>query len=133
MSSIRERISFSHNVIWFSAISVLTTVGTLVSATRETAFPLVYMRYVFGSLLIFYLPGSCLIRALFPTKELFSVESIALSMATSLGEVSVLALALNYTSWGITQTTISLGLLVLTLAFALVAVTRKVERLSTVG
>jgi uncharacterized membrane protein len=133
MRSIRERISFSQNLIWFSAISVLTTVGALVTATRETVFPLVYLRYVFGFLLISYLPGSSLVRSLFPTKEIFSVESIALSMATSLGEVSVLGLVLHYTDWGITQMTISRGLLVLTLGFAIVAVTRTGERSSSVG
>jgi len=125
MGLILRRVPSSSKTTWFLTISGLTIVGTLASVLRELMFPLVYARYILASLLIIYLPGSCLVRALFPTREVFSVEQIALSMVISIAEVSILGLVLNYTHWGITQTSMSLGLLVLTLTSAIVALVRK--------
>lgn len=125
MSPTQERISLSPRALWFLTICGTTIVSALISTLHELTFPLVYARYVLGSLLILYLPGSCVVKTLFPAKEFFSVERIALCVLINLAEVSVLGLTLNYTRWGITETTISLGLLVLTLVSAVVAIAKK--------
>jgi len=110
-------------------ITIAATIfGTVVLlALQHTAFPLVYVRFIFGSMIVLYLPGYSTILALFPRKELGSISMIALSIATSLAEVSILGLVLNYTPWGITLTTITLSLLIATLTSAVVVIIRKKE------
>lgn len=76
--------------------------------------PLVYVRYVIGSIFILFLPGYALIEALYPKgEELDALERFALSIGLSLAIVPLVGLILNYTPWGIRlePTTISLSIL----------------------
>jgi len=96
----------------------------MVFLVPENAFPVVYARYVFGSVFVLFLPGYSLIRALFSGKELDSIERFALSVGLSLALVPMAGLLLNYTPWGIRTTPVTLSLLGLTLVFASAAVIR---------
>jgi len=109
---------------WITIILTLTT-ALLVFTIPENAFPLVYARYILGSIFVLWLPGYTLIKALFPEKELDSIERAALSIGMSLALVPMIGLLLNYTPWGIRPTPITISLLALTLTFATTAIIRE--------
>jgi len=120
--------------LWFWATLALTF-ATLVAVFTipETAYPLVYIRYVLGTLFVLWLPGYAFIKALFPQqhpiktseKDLDIIERTALSVGMSLALVPMVGLLLNYTPWGIRLTPIVLSLVALTAIFALAAVLRE--------
>lgn len=113
------------------ALSVATTI--LVFTVPENAYPIVYARYILGSIFVLWLPGYTFIKALFPTKvpiqtsseNLDKIERIALSAGMSLALVPITGLLLNYTPWGIRLTPVTLSLLALTITFATVALIRE--------
>jgi len=116
---------FSTKVSWYwitIALALTTTIA--VFTIPEKAVPIVYARYVLGSVFVLYLPGYSLIKALFPTKELDRIEQIALSIGMSLALVPITVLLLNYTPWGIRTTPVTLSLLALTTALATAALIR---------
>jgi len=111
--------------LWFWVVFGFAAVATvMVFLIPENAFPVVYARYVFGSVFVLFLPGYSLIRALFSGKELDSIERFALSVGLSLALVPMAGLLLNYTPWGIRTTPVTLSLLGLTLVFSSAAVIR---------
>jgi len=111
--------------LWFWVVFGFAAVAAvMVFVVPEDAFPVVYARYVFGSVFVLFLPGYSLIRALFSGKELDSVERFALSVGLSLALVPMAGLLLNYTPWGIRTTPVTLSLLGLTLVFSSAAVVR---------
>jgi len=116
----------SAKAVWYWVILTLaTTVTTLVFIIPEDAYPLIYARYVLGSIFVLWLPGYTLIKALFPTKELDNIERTALSIGMSLALVPITGLLLNCTPWGIRTVPITLSLLALTVMLATVAIIRE--------
>jgi len=105
------------------AISLATTI--LVFTIPENAYPIVYARYILGSIFVLWLPGYTLIKALFPTKEIDNIERTALSIGMSLALVPITGLLLNYTPWGIRLTPVTLSLLALTITLATAALIRE--------
>ncbi len=60
------------------------------------------LRVVVGSAFIVFIPGYCLIAALYPQREqLDMAERLALSFGTSICVAPLLMLALNHTQWGV--------------------------------
>lgn len=111
---------------WYWTITILAAITTLLVFTvPENAYPLVYARYVLGSIFVLWLPGYSLIKALFPTKEIDQIERVALSIGMSLALVPITGLLLNYTPWGIRLTPVTLSLLALTLTLATAALLRE--------
>jgi len=87
---------------------------------------ILYLRYVFGSILVLFLPGMSLIESLYPVeKELSPLERLALSIGLSLAVVPLIGLVLNYTPWGIRFEPILTSLTILTLALLTAASYRK--------
>jgi hypothetical protein len=117
----------SGEAYWFwTTISLTIATAITVFTVPEDAYPLVYVRYVLGSIFVLWLPGFTLIKALFPSKkEMDTIERIALSIGLSLAIVPIVGLLLNYTPWGIRLTPITLSLLALTLTFASAAIIRE--------
>jgi len=117
---------FSLNAAWYWIIMVLTIAASASAfAIPENAFPIVYVRYLFGSIFVLFLPGFCLIKALFPKKELDGIERAALSVGVSLIIVPLVSFLLNFTSWGITIIALTLSLIALTATFATFAFLRE--------
>jgi len=116
----------STQAYWYWATIILAiATTTLVFTIPENAYPIVYARYVLGSVFVLLLPGYALIKALFPTKELDNIERTALSIGMSIALVPITGLLLNYTPWGIRTTPITLSLLALTTTFATAAIIRE--------
>ena len=121
------RYLFSVEGAWFHIITIilLITVG-LVFLVSEP--PLLYLRYVLGSLFILYLPGYALIEALYPRgDELEPLERLALSIGLSLALVPLVGLILNYTPWGIRLTPVTISLALLTEILITYALFRKYQ------
>jgi hypothetical protein len=119
---------FSTNANWYwTIIAVAAATTALVFTVPENAYPIVYARYLLGSIFVLFLPGYTLIKALFPEKELDNIERTALSIGMSLALVPITGLLLNYTPWGIRTTPVTLSLLALTTIFATAAVIREHE------
>lgn len=118
----------SPQAYWYwTIIALALATTTLVFTIPENAYPIVYARYVLGSIFVLWLPGYNLIKALFPTKELDNIERTALSLGMSLALVPITGLLLNYTPWGIRVTPVTLSLLALTITFATAAIIREHE------
>lgn len=94
----------------------------LVSVTSGVA---IYLRYIFGSALVLFVPGYSLIQALYPKGELDELERLALSIGLSLALVPLVGLVLNYTPFGIRLLPIAFSLAGLTLSLLIVALQRK--------
>jgi hypothetical protein len=109
---------------WITIIMATTTALT-VFTIPENSIPLIYIRYVLGTIFVLFLPGYSLIKLLFPEKELDNIERTALSIGMSLALVPITGLILNYTPWGIRTTPITLSLLTLTIIFATAAIIRE--------
>lgn len=125
-SSTRKRYILSCDAYWYWVVVILAATTTfLVFTVPESAFPIVYARYLLGSVFVLALPGYSFIKALFPTKELDNIERTALSIGMSLALVPIAGLFLNYTPWGIRITPVTLSLLALTMTFATAAVIRE--------
>jgi hypothetical protein len=121
-----KRYLFSIKGLWYwSTIAIALATSITVFTIPENAFPMVYARYILGSFFVLFLPGFCLIKALFPQKELDNIERASLSVVTSLAIVPLTSFLLNYTQWGITITSITLSLLILTIIFATAAIIRE--------
>ena len=117
---------FSTKANWYwTIIAVAAATTALVFTVPENAYPIVYARYLLGSIFVLFLPGYSLIKALFPTKELDNIERAALSIGMSLALVPITGLLLNYTPWGIRTTPVTLSLLALTTVFATAAIIRE--------
>jgi hypothetical protein len=126
VSHVLRSYIFSTKASWYwTIIAVAAATAALVFSVPENAFPIVYARYVLGSIFVLFLPGYSLIKALFPEKELDNIERAALSIGMSLALVPITGLILNYTPWGIRTTPITLSLLALTTIFATAAIIRE--------
>jgi uncharacterized membrane protein len=121
------RFLFSRGASWYW-VTILLSLATAVAAfvVPEDAYPIVYVRYVLGSVFVLFLPGYSLIRAVFPSKvEIDIVERAAFSLGLSIALVPVVVLILSFSPLGIGLAPIILSLLPLTIAFATVAVVRE--------
>jgi len=119
------RCALSLQNLWFWAITALVAlmIPTMLYVVDP---PLLYARYVLGLLFVLYLPGSMLIKALYPkSQDPESLERLALSIGLSLAVIPLIGLLLNYTSWGIRLTSITLSLAAFTEAMAIAALIRK--------
>ena len=124
----------TRDAYWYWITLILAATTTITAFTiPEDAYPIVYIRFLLGTLFVIWLPGYSFIKALFPTeppiktssKNLDSIERLALSIGMSLALVPIIGLLLNYTPWGIRLTPIVLSLLILTTIFATVGVIRE--------
>ena len=120
---------------WYWMILILAiTTTVIVFSVPEDFYPIVYLRYVFGAMFIFWLPGYSVIKALFvnrnPTEIKNSVdfvENIGLVLSSNLAIVPITGLIINYLLGGIGFESITIGLLVITLVFATLAFIRECQ------
>ena len=109
--------------IWsWATFAAVAASLVLISVTSGIALDL---RYVFGSVLVLFLPGYAFIEALYPKRELDELTRFALSIGLSLALVPLTGLVLNYTPFGIRLVPVAISLAGLTVALLIVALTRK--------
>ena len=109
---------------WYWILFFLTVISTLIVLNIPTnQTPLLFLRYTFGSILILFLPGFGLYKILFKSQKLLSIELISFSVGLSLAITPIICLFLDFTSYGITENTIVLGILIVNTIFSLIGIT----------
>lgn len=84
------------------------------------------LRVVFALPVVLFIPGYCLIAALFPSKsDLDGIERTALSFGLSIAVVPLIGLGLNYTPWGIRLDPIVISLVIFTVSMLVIALFRR--------
>ena len=117
------RYAFSPRSLWFVGAVVATLLSlALISVTSGLVL---YLRYVFGSLLILFLPGYSVTEILFFKRELDEIATVVLSIGLSLAIVSLVGLVLNYTPFGIRPLPIAFSLAGLTIVLLALALRRQ--------
>lgn len=115
---------FSPQSLWFWG-AALATIASLLLIFVSSGLA-IYLRYVFGGLLVLFLPGYALVELLYSKKqELEELTRIALSIGLSLAIVPLTGLVLNYTPLGIRLYPVVGSLALLTIIFLVGAVRRK--------
>jgi uncharacterized membrane protein len=126
--------SFLLKSLWFwAAIVIAVATGVAVFTVPENAYSLTYLRKTLGPIFVLFLPGFVFLKTLYPSKvpiptsskNLDTVERIALSIGLSIALTAIVGLILNYTSFGIRLTPVTLSLLGFTLVCALIALLRE--------
>ena len=120
---------------WYLALVVLATFTVILILINLENIPVIgnifiYIRYIFGSIFVLYLPGYSLIKVLMPEKVEDLVERVALSIGMSLAIVAINALIINFTPWGISTVSLTISLLALTLIMSTIAIVREHKNLS---
>ena len=124
-NTIREYLRSPYSLWFWGAVGALSLTFVSVYLLPVSA-PFVYLRYIFGSIAVLFLPGYSLIEALYPKKEdLDSLERLALSIGLRLALVPLVGLLLNYTPWGIRLDPIIVALASLDIALVLIGAYKK--------
>ncbi len=109
--------------LWFWGAFVAVGLSTgLIAVSSGVGL---YLRYVFGGMLVLYLPGYALVEALYPKRDLDELTRFALSIGLSLALVTLVGLVLNYTPFGISLLPVTLSIAGLTTIILLLALTKK--------
>jgi len=128
--TLKGYLASPHSYWYWTIVALAIATTAAVFTIQENAYPIVYARYLLGSIFVLLLPGYSFVKALFPTKEIDSIERAALSVGMSLALVPITGLLLNYTPWGLRITPVTLSLLALTTVFATAAILREHEAAS---
>jgi hypothetical protein len=114
----------SPDSLWFWGALAATLLSlAVIDVTSGLAL---YLRYVFGGLVILFLPGYSLIQFLYAKKkELDELTRLALSIGLSLAIVPLIGLALNYTPFGIRLIPVAISLAFFTILFLVLALRMK--------
>lgn len=124
----------TRNAGWYWMTILLTAAATIAAYTVPAdVFPLAYARNILGTVLVIFLPGYGLTKALFPSTPplktssatLDGLEILIISVGLSMALVPMVGLMLGYTTWGLNQITSVSSLFVLTIVLATIAVVRQ--------
>jgi hypothetical protein len=118
-------------VHWYFGILIFIVMTTiLVFVIPENYFPLVYLRYLLGAILVLFLPGYSFLKAVFPKtmtmneSTLGLIEIISLSIGVSIAFVPLIGIFLIFTELGINLPAIVSSLLFFEVLFSTVALIR---------
>jgi hypothetical protein len=118
---------------WYWIMMALTLVSAIAVLTIGEVGTLAYIRYVSASLLLLFLPGYSLLRAIFPSNDqtlgepnnMYSITRFSLSIVMSIAIVSLLGLILDFSPLGVTLNSLVLSLSLFTVIFSTIALFRE--------
>jgi uncharacterized membrane protein len=114
-------VKYSRSPTWLWIVVALSIcAGLALFFIPDNSYPYAYIRNALGMILVIFLPGFSLTMALFPRKQIDTIERLALSIGLSLAMVAITGLVLNYTPWGIRLQPITISLLGLSIALSFV-------------
>jgi hypothetical protein len=127
-----ERIK-SEATGWYWIMIALTLVSSIAVLLIGEVGTLSYIRYVSASLLVLFLPGYALLRAISPSKaqtlgepnNMYSITRLSLSIVLSIAIVSVIGLILDFSPLGVTLDSLALSLSLFTVIFSTIALFRE--------
>ena len=113
--------------LWFWIIIATSLLSfASIMLIPETGTPLSYLRYVFGFVLVAFLPGYCLTETLFPKETALDIiERITFSIGLSFAITALVGLFLSFTPIGLTLPTALPALGSVVIVLAIVALIRK--------
>jgi predicted Zn-ribbon and HTH transcriptional regulator len=116
---------------WFWIVIGISLISFLsIMFIPETGTALSYVRYLFGFVLVAFLPGYCLNEALFPREDAIDlIERITFSIGLSFALTALVALFLSFTPVHLTLPTTLPALGTIVIALAIVALIRKYKNL----
>jgi uncharacterized membrane protein len=107
---------------WESALAVLVSIGLIFASSGWT----LYLRFIFGSLLVLLLPGYSLVGLIYFRKnDLDYPTRVLLSFVLSLALTTLVGLALNFTMFGIDLFAVALSLGIITIGLLVLTALRK--------
>jgi len=119
---------------WFGIIVLFTVLTILFVYVIPVDSPLVVFRYVFSFIFVAFVPGYCLVSALFlKGNKLDLIEETVLSVALSFGIAGIAGLFLGLSPIGISVTSITVSLSAIGLVLAAVAFIRKRRYIEVTG
>lgn len=119
---LRSTLAFD---LWMTLVLLALGLVTTLLIPVEL-YPLVVFRWIFGGLLLVFVPGFAFIRALFPFERFIDRwERLALSCGLSIALAVLVAFGLNFTPWGITLVPTATVLAVITLVCIVIATIRR--------
>ncbi len=111
--------------LWVTLVLLLLGLVTTLLIPVDM-YPLVVLRWIFGGLLLVFVPGFAFIRVLFPFERFIDRwERLALSCGLSIALAVLVAFGLNFTPWGITLVPTATVLAVITLVSIFIATFRR--------
>ncbi len=112
---------------WFWLILAASTLSFVsILFLPETGTPLSYLRYIFGFVLIAFLPGYCLTETLFPKETTLDIiERLTFSIGLSFAITALVGLFLSFTPIGLTLNTSLPALGSIVIVLAILALIRK--------
>jgi uncharacterized membrane protein len=111
---------------WLEIIIIFTGLTLLFVYLIPAESTLVFLRYTFGIIFLFIIPGNCLVNILFrKTHKLDLIEESVLSIALSFGIVGITGLFLGLTPIGLNFISIITSISSITLILAIIAFTLK--------
>jgi hypothetical protein len=118
-----KRLFFSFSMLWYwGVIAISLTAIISVLAISPSLFPFVYIRWISGLAILLWVPGFCFVKALFPKKEIGNLETLILSVSSSLILVIFVGLFCNFTPLGLGELPIVAALSALSITLASIAV-----------
>lgn len=124
---LRKRL-FPPSTFWYWTVVLFCLLAVLsVMVIPSDLFPLVYIRWVFGLGLLLYVPGLCLVRSLFPKKQIMDAESMIWSVCFSLILIALVALCWSFTPLGLSEVLNAVTLAVLSVILASIAIIRNAK------
>lgn len=115
---------------WFWLLIVTALIASIIvilGVDDNSSF--IYARYAMGLIYVLFLPGYAIIKILFPAKQLDVFEMLALSIGISLAIVPLIVLPLNFIPIGLTVTSVTTSILILTLLFSILAAIRGFQQI----
>ena len=118
---------------WYWIMIALTLVSSMAVLVIGEVGTLAYIRYVSASLLVLFLPGYALLRAISPSNDqtlgqpnnMYSILRLSLSIVLSIVIVSLLGLILDFSPLGVTLDSLVLSLSLFTIIFSTIALFRE--------
>jgi len=122
----------SARALWFWAVGAVGLAVAAIALLPGLSEPLnTLLKLAWSFLLVFWLPGYCFTRALFPRGSLNDIERVLLSVAMSIVLVPVVVLLLDEASVSLRASSLAPSLIILSMMYAVVAVLT--ERLQANG
>jgi len=119
---------FSLSTLWYWGVIGVCVLAIVSVVTIPPAFfPLILIRWASGLLILFFIPGLCFIKALFPEKEIKNIETLTLSVSFSLILVVLVGLFCNFTPVGLKELPIVAILSAVSVTLATAAVYQQVK------
>lgn len=124
--SISEYLKFWERNLDLYFVIGISIITLLITSLDPSSFPLVALRWIFGTIFLLFIPGFALTETLFPKgTELDNNQRFAMSIGLSLALVPLVGLALNYSPWGIRLSPIIVSLVTLSIGMSLVCFERR--------